>query len=110
MSVSTSSGVGSSHSHVAASLTFPLFETSLPDVVGPRLLPLKGAFVLESSPFVDKPFIAAFEILVVPRAGVESTFAARDAALTFDHEYNGSAARVFYSSCNGVLSFGISIY
>ena len=48
--------------------------------------------------------------LVVPRVGAESAFAARDAATTFDHENDGSAARLFCSLCNGISSFGISTY
>ena len=46
-SVAASNGAGSSHSLVAT-LTFPLFETSLPDATDLRLVPFKDAFVLES--------------------------------------------------------------
>ena len=109
-SIPASNGAGLSHSLVVASLTFLLFETSLLDVVAPRLLPLKGAFVLESGPFADEPVTATFEFLFEPQAGVESAFADRDAKSTFDHEYDGSTARLFCSSCNGVLSFDISTY
>ena len=109
MSVPASNGAGLSHSLVAT-LTLLLFETSLPNAVNPRLVPFKGAFVLESDPFADDPFAKDFEALVVPQAGAKSAFAARDAAATFDHENNGLAARLFCSSCNGVLSFGISTY
>ena len=93
-----------------ATLTFPLFETSLPNATDPRLVPFKGAFVLESGLFADDPFAEGFEVQVVPRAGAESAFAAQNAAATFDHENDGSAARLFCSLCNGVSSFGISMY
>ena len=108
-SLAASSGAGSSHSPVAT-LTFPLFETSLPDAADSCLVPFKGAFVLESGPYTDDPFAEGFEVLIVLQAGAESAFVAQDAAATFDHENDGSAACLFCSSCNGVSSFGISTY
>ena len=64
-SVPVSTGAGSSHSPVAA-LTFPLFDTSLPNATDPRLVPFKAAFVLESGPFADDPFVEGFKVLVEP--------------------------------------------
>ena len=108
-SVPACTGARSSHSHVPT-LAFPLFETFLPDAADPRFVPFKAAFVLGLGPFVDEPFAQGFRVLVEPRAGAESAFAARDAEATFDHENDGSAARLFCSLCSGVSSFGISMY
>ena len=95
--VPASIGATLSHSPVPT-LTFPLFETSLPDAADPRFVPFKAAFVLGSGPFVDEPFVEGFKVLVEPQAGAESAFTAPDAAATFDHENDGSAARMFCSS------------
>ena len=108
-SVPASTWATLSHSLVPT-LTFPLFETSLSDAADPRFVPFKAAFVFGSGPFADEPFAEGFKVLVEPQAGAELAFAARDAAATFDHENDGSAARLFCSSCSGVSSFGISTY
>ena len=98
-----------SHSPVQT-LAFPFFETSLPDAADPRFVPFKAAFVLGSGPFAAEPFAEGFRVLVEPQVGAESAFAARDADTTFDHKNDGSAARLFCSSCSGVSSFSISTY
>ena len=108
-SVPACTGATLSHSPVPT-LAFPLFETSLPDAADPRFVPFKAAFVLGSGPFADEPFAEGFRVLVEPQAGAKSAFVARDADATFDHENDGSAARLFCSSCSGVSSFGISTY